>query len=95
MNNVITSENLRVPPPPSGNPEDFKVKTCLHSVSYSGLWRGQALLTVDEFVDKASELGYDGIELGTKRPHASLLDYNDEAREKLRNRIEKANIELV
>ncbi len=25
----------------------FKVKTYLHSVSYSGAWRGQATLTVD------------------------------------------------
>ena len=42
---------------PSGDPEDFKVKTCLHSVSYSGAWRGQALLTVDEFLVKAKESG--------------------------------------
>ena len=95
MKNGIVSQDLKVPPPPSGNPRDFKVKTCLHSVSYSGLWRGQARLTVDEFVDKASELGYDGIELGTKRPHASLLDYNDKARKKLRDKIDKAGIELV
>ena len=31
---------------PSGNPADFKVKTCLHSVSYAGVWRGQAVLDV-------------------------------------------------
>ena len=30
---------------PTGNPADFKVKTCLHSVSYMGVWRGQATLT--------------------------------------------------
>jgi hypothetical protein len=35
---------------PTGNPADFKVKTCLHSVSYIGIWRGQATLTVDEFL---------------------------------------------
>jgi hypothetical protein len=29
---------------PSGNPADFKVKTCLHSVSYLGIWRGQTPL---------------------------------------------------
>jgi hypothetical protein len=38
---------------PTGNPADFKVKTCLHSVSYAGFWRGQARLTVDEFLVKA------------------------------------------
>jgi hypothetical protein len=24
---------------PTGNAKDFKVKTCLHSVSYAGFWR--------------------------------------------------------
>ena len=42
---------------PTGNPRDFKVKTCLHSVSYMGAWRGQTTLTVDEFLLKAKELG--------------------------------------
>ena len=54
---------------PSGDPKDFKIKTCLHSVSYSGAWRGQALLTVDEFLVKAKELGFDGVMLVAKRPH--------------------------
>ena len=62
---------------PTGNPKDFKVKTCLHSVGYSGAWRGQAVLSVDEFLLKAKELGFDGIMLGAKRPHVSLIDYDD------------------
>jgi L-ribulose-5-phosphate 3-epimerase len=80
---------------PSGDPKDFKVKTCLHSVSYSGIWRGQALLTVDEFLVKAKELGFDGIMLGAKRPHVSLIDYDDTARKKLRARINELGLELV
>lgn len=80
---------------PTGNPKDFKVKTCLHSVSYSGLWRGQALLSVDEFLVKAKELGFDGVELAAKRPHVSLLDYDDAARKKLRDRIKELGLDLV
>lgn len=80
---------------PTGNPKDFKIKTCLHSVSYSGLWRGQALLSVDEFIIKASELGFDGIELATKRPHAALIDYDDAARKKLKNKLETLGLALV
>jgi sugar phosphate isomerase/epimerase len=80
---------------PTGNPKDFKVKTCLHSVSYSGAWRGQAVLTVDEFLVKAKELGFDGVMLGAKRPHLSLLDYDDTARQKLRARIKELGLELV
>lgn len=80
---------------PTGNPSDFKVKTCLHSVSYMGIWRGQATLTVDEFLLKAKELGFDGVMLAAKRPHVSLLDYDDGARKKLRDRIKELGLELV
>ncbi len=80
---------------PTGNPKDFKVKTCLHSVSYMGAWQGQALLSVDEFLVKAKELGFDGVMLAAKRPHVSLLDYDDAARKKLRERIKSLGLELV
>ena len=81
--------------PPSGNPNDFKVKTCLHSVSYSGAWRGQAVLSVDEFLVKAKELGFDGVMLSSKYPHVSLIEYDDAARKKLRARIEELGLDLV
>ena len=80
---------------PTGNPEDFRVKTCLHSVSYAGVWRGQARLTVDEFLSKAKRLGFDGVMLMAKRPHVSLLDYDANARKELRRRIESLGLELV
>ncbi len=80
---------------PTGNPADFKVKTCLHSVSYMGIWRGQATLTVDDFLLKAKELGFDGVMIAAKRPHVSLLDYDDAARQKLRARIKELGLELV
>jgi sugar phosphate isomerase/epimerase len=80
---------------PTGDPKDFKVKTCLHSVSYMGIWRGQATLTVDQFLVKARELGFDGVMLAAKRPHVSLLDYDDAARTKLKARIKELGLELV
>ena len=80
---------------PTGNPADFKVKTCLHSVSYMGIWRGQATLTVDEFLVKAKQLGFDGVMLAAKRPHVSLIDYDDSARKKLRTKIKELGLELV
>jgi len=80
---------------PTGNPADFKVKTCLHSVSYAGFWRGQARLSLDDFLVKASTLGFDGVMLVAKRPHLSLLDYDKAAREELKNRIKALNLELV
>lgn len=80
---------------PTGNPKDFKIKSCLHSVSYAGFWRGQARLSVDEFLVKAKELGFDGVMLMAKRPHVSLLDYDSAARKALRHRIEGLGLELV
>lgn len=66
----------------------------LFSVSYSGSW-GQARLSVERFVDKAGELGYQGVMLGGKRPHLSPLDWNDAARAALRRRIEAAGLDHV
>jgi sugar phosphate isomerase/epimerase len=80
---------------PSGNKSDFKLKTALHSVSYAGFWRGQAQLSVDEFLLKAKELGFDGVVLVAKRPHLSLLDYDDAGRKKLRARLSELGLELV
>ena len=50
------------------------MKRILHSVSYAGFWRGQRQLNLDEFIIKASQLGYDGVEIMAKRPHLSVLD---------------------
>jgi sugar phosphate isomerase/epimerase len=80
---------------PTGNTKDFKMKTCLHSVSYAGAWRGQARLGVDEFLTKAKQLGFDGVMLLAKRPHVSPLDYDAAAREALRHKIESLGLELV
>jgi len=92
---VFCSRAVSAPGTPTGNPKDFKVKTCLHSVSYAGFWRGQARLTVDEFLVKASDLGFDGVMLMAKRPHVSVLDYDADARKALRRRIESLGLELV
>jgi sugar phosphate isomerase/epimerase len=86
---------LAQPPLPTGNSRDFKVKTCLHSIGYSGLWRGQSFLSVDEFLVKAKELGYEGVIIMAKKPHLSPLDYDKEARAKLKKRIADLGLTLV
>jgi sugar phosphate isomerase/epimerase len=43
----------------------------LHSISYAGTW-GQAFLTVEQFIAKAAELGYDGVLLAAARLPARL-----------------------
>lgn len=66
----------------------------LHSVSYAGFW-GQAYLSVDHFIDKAAELGYDGVMLTAKRPHLSVLDYGSKERAALRSRLESRQLSTV
>jgi sugar phosphate isomerase/epimerase len=66
----------------------------LFSVGYSGSW-GQAKLSVEECVDKAATLGFHGVMLGGKRPHLSPLDWNCDARKRLRDRIAGHGLERV
>jgi sugar phosphate isomerase/epimerase len=66
----------------------------LHSVSYAGLW-GQAFLPLDRFIDKAAELGFDGVMLMAKRPHLSVLDYGSEECSRLRARLESNKLRHV
>jgi sugar phosphate isomerase/epimerase len=66
----------------------------LHSVSYAGFW-GQAFLSLDRFIDKAAELGYDGVMLMAKRPHLSVLDYGPAECARLREKIESHNLRPV
>ncbi|HZT37244.1 MAG TPA: sugar phosphate isomerase/epimerase family protein [Bryobacteraceae bacterium] len=66
----------------------------LHSISYSGSW-GQQFLTVEEFIDKAADLGFDGVMLAAKRPHLSVLDWPAESRRRLRERIERRRLSTI
>ena len=69
-------------------------ETVLHSVSYSGTW-GQQFLSVEQFLEKTSELGFSGVMLMAKRPHLSVLDWNAAARSRLRARLEKNGLRLA
>ena len=70
------------------------MKACLFSVSYAGLW-GQDKLTLEDFVRKATELGYQGIEIMCKKPHLYPFDYPDEAVERLKTAVRKNGLEVA
>jgi sugar phosphate isomerase/epimerase len=67
------------------------MKTALFSVSYAGLW-GQARLDLPAFVDRAKSLGFQGVMLMGKRPHASVLDWDEPRRLVLKQQIEGAGL---
>jgi sugar phosphate isomerase/epimerase len=71
------------------------MKTALHSVSYGGVWPGQARLTLDDFLVKAKTLGYQAVMLMAKRPHLSVLDYDIAARRQLRERIDGLGLKVA
>lgn len=69
------------------------MKTSLFTVSFAGLW-GQHRLTLEEAVDRTSELGFEGIEIMGKRPHLSPLDWSLADCDRLRARIEKRGLKV-
>lgn len=55
-------------------------RLALHSVSYAGVWPGQACLSLEQFIPRAGRLGFDAVMLMAKRPHLSLLDMTSTSR---------------
>lgn len=70
-------------------------KSVLHSVSYAGVWPGQARLTLESFLDKARHLGFDGVMLMAKRSHLSVLDFDRAARDRLCEKLRSLELELT
>ena len=70
------------------------MKLGLHSMSYAGTWGG-AVLDLEDFVDAAADLGFDGVMLMAKRPHASPLDLSRERVVSLKRRLEATKIEVI
>jgi len=71
------------------------MKYVLHSVSYAGFWRNQASLGLEDFLRKAAELGYDGVEIMAKRPHASPLDLDEERKIQIGDLLKQLNLECA
>lgn len=71
------------------------MKLGLHSVSYGGIWEGQHILSLKDFICKAADLGYDGVVIMAKRPHASPLDLKEEDCKQLKKLAASKGIEIV
>lgn len=68
------------------------MKPTLFSVSYAGFW-GQDRLGLLEFIDKAGDLGYEGVMIAGKRPHLSPLDATPEYLDQVRERLTSAGVD--
>src|SRR5690348_3241836 len=71
------------------------MKLALHTVSYAGVWEGQAVLPMERVFEKARKFGYQGIELVAKRPHASLLEMDRDRRARVRGLLQEQGLELA
>jgi sugar phosphate isomerase/epimerase len=72
----------------------MKMKIALYTVSYMGIWYDGPALRFEEIVQRAKEYGYDGIELDGKRPHGSPMDLDQRARDRMRELVERAGLEI-
>jgi sugar phosphate isomerase/epimerase len=71
------------------------MRTALHSVSYAGVWPGQAVLPLEAVIARAAAFGYEGVMLMAKRPHASPLDLDEAARRRLRDLLGEKGLQLA
>jgi len=72
------------------------MRISLHSVSYSGtVTPDQAALPLAEVMKKAAGLGFDGITLAAKRPHALPLDLSPEDRARIVETAAAAGLEIA
>ena len=70
-------------------------RTALHSVSYAGVWAGQARLALPDFLRRAKTLGFDGVMLMAKRPHLSVLDHDAKSCDDLHQLLRDLQLKVV
>ena len=69
------------------------MKLGLFTVSYAGFW-GQATLPLEAVPAKARALGYDGVMVMAKRPHAFPADMNEARRAEFRRLMSEQKLEM-
>lgn len=71
-----------------------KIKVGLYGITYLGVWYDGPALSFEEFVQKAKEFGYEGIELDNKRPQGNPMDISQKRRDEMRNVLERSGMEI-
>ncbi len=95
VNNIKMRHGMNVKSPVKKANETRTYVPVLHSVSYAGAWPSHARLGVDEFLQKAVELGFEHVALVAKQPHVSPLEYDGASRKVLKARIRELGLEAV
>ena len=70
------------------------MKTALYTVTYSGSFYRGSHLSLEQIFPRIAEMGFDGIEIGAKRPVASPLDLDSDCRREVRRLAQRYGIEI-
>jgi protein FrlC len=70
------------------------MKLALMSVTYAGFFYAGKALTIEEIIPKVAGIGFDGLELLGRAPHASPLEIDAARRRKIRQLAEASGLEL-
>ncbi len=66
----------------------------LYTVSFSGAWYDGPGLSLEEILKRAKAMGFEGVEIAAKRPHASPMDLDERARARIREQAAKLGLEI-
>ncbi|UCC68578.1 MAG: sugar phosphate isomerase/epimerase [Armatimonadota bacterium] len=70
------------------------MKIGLYTISFAGVWYDGPALPLGDIFKRAKSMGFDGVEIGARRPHASPMDLDENAREKIRKQAADAGLEI-
>jgi sugar phosphate isomerase/epimerase len=70
------------------------MKVGLYTISFAGVWYEGAALPLPDIFRRAKDMGFDGVEIGARRPHASPMDLDPKARAAIREQLDKTGLEM-
>jgi sugar phosphate isomerase/epimerase len=70
------------------------MKAGLYTVTFSGAWYAGPGLALDQVLKLAKQMGYSGVEIGAKRPHANPMDLDERARGRLREQAARLGLDI-
>ncbi len=70
------------------------MKVGLYTISFAGIWYEGPALPLTEIFGRAKDMGFDGVEIGARRPHASPMDLDARSRDRIRELAAKAGVEI-
>jgi len=74
--------------------EASAMKVGLYTISFAGVWYDGPALALGKIFKRAKEMGFDGVEIGARRPHASPMDLDEKARARIRAQAGKLGLEI-